>query len=433
MLDVPSVAIVERLGRVGRGDAPEPHGHHRGVGQPEDHVGLAAALGEQAPLALQAPPEGGLRQRVEDVDREHGDPRGADELDDVVGGVGRVGVEAHDDAGDDLHAVAVDAPHRLEQGHPEVLVLGHEVERVGLRRLDPAEHRDEARLAHEREHALVRGDVQRRLAREAQRVAVAHLPLDQVRQEIERGLLVADEVVVHEVDAGGAAGRDPVELGQHLLRRLEARVAPVERRDVAELARVRAPARELDVGDEVLADVDQVVGRRRELGERQPLGGLEAELALRPARVRVEILEEPVRRVAELAQVQDVGVGVELGASRHRGPAEDDGLAVSMGARDQVEDLRALDVHARGQHRVRPAEVGVRGAPRVLVHEAQLPRRGQVRGDDEKPLGRHERADAAAEERIGMLEGPEGARVGGVDAEDATAARRPIARSHASA
>ena len=38
-------------------------------------------------------------------------------------------------------------------------------------------------------------------------IPVAALPLDQVRQQLQRGLLVADEVVVHEVD--GDARRPP--------------------------------------------------------------------------------------------------------------------------------------------------------------------------------------------------------------------------------
>jgi len=143
-------------------------------------------------------------------------------------------------------------------------------------RLDAAEDRDEPRLPHERQHPLVLGDVERRLAGEPQRIPVRALPFDQVGQELERRLLVADEVVVDEVDTGRSSGHDLVELGQHLGRRLEPRILAIERGDVAELARVRAAARELDVSEEVPPDRRQVIGRHREVGQGQARGRLEA-------------------------------------------------------------------------------------------------------------------------------------------------------------
>src|SRR5260370_7158219 len=59
-------------------------------------------------------------------------------------------------------------------------------------------------------------------------------------------------------------------------------------------------------------------------------------------------------------------------------------------------------------------------------------RRPSRSGDDEEPLRRHERADALAEQRIGLLERAERARVLGVDAEDAPAIARRIRSSHGS-
>jgi len=61
--------------------------------------------------------------------------------------------------------------------------------------------------------------------------------------------------------------------------------------------------------------------------------------------------------------------------------------------------------------------VGARG-PGVLVDEARLPRLGQVGGDDQEPLRRHERARAAPEQRIRALERAERAGVPRIDEED---------------
>src|SRR5207237_10029675 len=85
-----------------------------------------------------------------------------------------------------------------------------------------------------------------------------------------RGLLVADEVVVDEVDRLRAGRAEAVQLGEHLRGLLEAGIPSVQGRDVAELAGVRAPARELDAREEVLAQGDELIGRDREGVGRAP-------------------------------------------------------------------------------------------------------------------------------------------------------------------
>ena len=88
---------------------------------------------------------------------------------------------------------------------------------------------DEERLAHLLEDLGPLGDVERRLAGEPHDVAGSLLPLDQMRQQIERRLAVADEIVVDEIDrAGHSAFAQLVEFGDDLLRRLQARIAAVE-------------------------------------------------------------------------------------------------------------------------------------------------------------------------------------------------------------
>src|SRR5205807_1735164 len=86
------VPRVEELRGVGRPNAPPPHLEHRLLGQPEPDVRLARGILEQPPLAGQPIPERRLRERVQDVDRQDRDLRGADELEDVVGRLGGVRV-----------------------------------------------------------------------------------------------------------------------------------------------------------------------------------------------------------------------------------------------------------------------------------------------------------------------------------------------------
>jgi hypothetical protein len=73
-----------------------------------------------------------------------------------------------------------------------------------------------------------------------------------MRQQIERRLAVADEIVVDEIDrVGDAAFAQLVEFGDDLLRRLQARIAAVEAGDVAEFALIGAAARILDAAEKI--------------------------------------------------------------------------------------------------------------------------------------------------------------------------------------
>jgi len=71
-----------------------------------------------------------------------------------------------------------------------------------------------------------------------------------MRQQIERGLAVADEIVIDEIDrASNAAFEQFVEFGGDLLGRFQARIAAIKSRDIAEFALIRAPARILDAAE----------------------------------------------------------------------------------------------------------------------------------------------------------------------------------------
>ena len=88
----------------------------------------------------------------------------------------------------------------FHDGNHHVVILVHRLQRHRIRRLDAAEDGDEERLAHPGQDFRALGDVERRLAGEAQHIAGLLLPFDQMRQQVERGLAVADEIVIDEID-----------------------------------------------------------------------------------------------------------------------------------------------------------------------------------------------------------------------------------------
>ena len=112
------------------------------------------------------------------------------------------------------------------------------------------------------------------------RIAVLLLPGDEMRQHLLGGLAVADEIVVDEIDHR----RMPlllahgIELGDDLLRRLQPRLPAVETGNVAELAQVGTPARELQREHQIVLQRDEVVRRDREILQRKPVLGFEADL-----------------------------------------------------------------------------------------------------------------------------------------------------------
>src|SRR5690348_7712115 len=138
-------------------------------------------------------------------------------------------------------------------------------------------------------------------------------------QEFARRLLVADEVVVDKIDRGlDAGGEQRVELGEDLLRRFKAGLTPVKRRDVAELAAIGASARKLDAADEIAAAVDPLIGRDRELGERQTLSRGKTLLRCGWPCILIDRPDQLVRCIAELAEVEIIEFGILLRRSGDR-------------------------------------------------------------------------------------------------------------------
>ena len=70
----------------------------------------------------------------------------------------------------------------------------------------------------------------------------------------------------------------------------------------------------------------------------------------------VEPLEKPQRRVAHLAAMEQVDVGIIIGRGRNRRPAQRDDLARVMRAPRDVVDAVPLDVHAGNENHVGPRE-----------------------------------------------------------------------------
>src|SRR6516225_813092 len=108
--------------------------------------------------------------------------------------------------------------------------------------------------------------IDRGLRREFERIASFLLPLLQRRKKPFERLLVADEIIVNEVDVAAVAEtKQRVELGQHLLIGLSAGNAPVQLDDVAELAIERAAARELNADISVVVRLEKLKERNRSL------------------------------------------------------------------------------------------------------------------------------------------------------------------------
>jgi hypothetical protein len=160
-----------------------------------------------------------------------------------------------------------------------------------------------------------------------------------------------------------------------------------------------------------------MIGRRRKLVQWQPLRCLEPHLYGRWRDAAVERGDQPIGGVAELADVQIIEIRVELGGAGHRGAAEHGYFSDSPGARSNVANLRALHVHAADHHDVGPGKVLAARPTDVLVDKAHRPHLGQIRGDQQQPLRRHE-SPHAAQQRIGMRKRAERRRVGRKNAQD---------------
>ena len=247
-----------------------------------------------------------------------------------------------------------------------------------------------------------------------------------MRQHIARGLPVADEIVIDEIDGRRMAAlrAHRVEFGGDLFRRLVARLPAIKVGDVAELAQERAAAGELQRAHQVSRQRHQIVGRDREIGERQTLFGLESHLLRRRRATGVEPRDQPVGAVAELPDMEVVELRIHLRRARHRGTTQRGDLAGGSRAARDVANLPGLDVHAADQDHVGPGNVGFGRGRNVLVNEADRPAFGHIGRDQQQSLRRHERTHVM-HQPVGMGKSAERRRVNRKNAQNpARAAHR---------
>ena len=410
--DLMLIARIERVRPIGHPHALAPCRQHLLVGQTEYDVGFeVVTVLDQTLLAFEPVPKRRARQRLQQIHRQQRNLRALDKFEQVLAAVRRIGVEAENDSRHHLQAVAVQRLDGFEDRHRRVVFLGDGLERHRVRRLDAAEHRFEHRFAHQRENFRPLGDVQRRFAGQRIRIAVALLPIDQVRQELPHGAPVRDEIVVDEIHrAEQPAGQHLVEFGADLRGGLESRIASVERGNVAELALVGTAAGELDAADEITAELRQLIGRDRKLGELAPLARGQHDLADRARGVLLEPREQFVGCVAHLADMQVVEIRIVFGTGRDRRAAQHNRPVERMGAAPDVLHLPPLHVHAADKHDLRPGEIVFARFFEILVDETNLPARRHGRCDHQQALRRHERANPVGQ-RVRKLERTERGRV----------------------
>ena len=237
-----------------------------------------------------------------------------------------------------------------------------------------------------------------------------------MRQQIQRGLAVADEIVIDKIDrVGDAAFAHPVQFGNDLLRRLQARVAPIEAGDVAELALIGTTARILDAAEQIFPHFRQLVGRNRKLGHRHAILGRQHHLLRGARRVARQPRDQFIGSVAEFTDMQIVERGIVIRARAHRRSADRHREIEGMRAAADVVHLLALDVHAADEHRLRPFEIFFGGGANVFVDEANRPVLRKIGRDQQQALRRHEGLDACGQ-GIGVFECT---KRGGIAREDA--------------
>ena len=204
-----------------------------------------------------------------------------------------------------------------------------------------------------------------------------------MRQERLYRLLVADEIVVDEIDVPAVTELvERLQLFQHLLRRLGPWHPAVQLDDVAELAGERTAARILHADVHVVLELEQIEARLRRLGD--------VDLVLR--RLEQALVAAGLDRGDELvddafglphhAEVRPL---VDVRTRRHVGAADGDLLAALAAQIDEVKRARLLEQHAAGQHQVGPFQILVEQLLGIAVDQADVPVGRQHGRDRDQP------------------------------------------------
>ncbi len=204
-------------------------------------------------------------------------------------------------------------------------------------------------------------------------------PLLQHRQERLDRFLVADEVVVDEIDVTAIAQLvEGFQFGQHLIVRLGTRRAAIELDDVAKFAGERATARELHADIQILLELQEVEARDRRLGDvdgkfrrhEQALA-----LALVPRR------DEFVDDAFDFAENPKIRAFIAVRTRRCVRSADDDGKTACAAHVDKAQRVQLLHQHAAGHGHIRPGEIALGQFLGIAVDEPHIPGLRQQRSD----------------------------------------------------
>src|SRR5712692_1196740 len=229
----------------------------------------------EPPFALQSPPElrvGDGRQQADHRDRYCAFTNKVYlPLKDVI----RIIIEAHDEAAQHLHPVALHFPYRVYEIAARVLTLLRLYQAFHDRGFDADKNLPESGGSHLLEQLIVVSEVHAGFRSKCKRVLVARRPFGQLRHQQPDVFLVTDKIVVDDEDLTTPANtQQRVQFGENLLIALRAWDPAVNLYDVAELTIEWTAARILYGHVAVLRELGQPEIRNRRQRERRSLWSL---------------------------------------------------------------------------------------------------------------------------------------------------------------
>src|SRR5690242_4520226 len=221
----------------------------------------------QAAFAREPTRELRVRQRVKQADHSDRNIRLLNKIDHWLRDRSLFRVEADNEAGRNRHAGAVNLVNTIADAAACILLLARCGERLLVRTFNADENSEEVAAPEHFQQFLIVRQIERSLGRELEWIIVFLDPIFERGQESLDGFLIADQIVVDEIDMAAVA--EPVksfQLGEHLRMGFGSRRAAIELDDVAELAREWATARELHADIEILVEFQKVVARNWRFG-----------------------------------------------------------------------------------------------------------------------------------------------------------------------
>src|SRR6516162_1886636 len=295
---------------------------------------------KQAAFLFKPAPKLSVRQRIQQAHHANRDRRLFDHIDHRISRRLGFAVEANDEARGNEKTGGVDGVNALRNAATRVLLLAHRDQSSGIGTLDADKHTDEIGARHQLQQFRVVGEIDRCFRCELERKIARFQPPCQFWKERLDSFLVADEVVVHEVDmAAIAQAIEFIELCEHLGIGLGARYPPVELYDVAELAGKWTAARELYADMEIVVEFQEIEARDRRLGH---IGLKFFRLELPLARARFPGLNEIVDDVFGLAHDAKIGGQIEMGTRCDSGAANDHWLPAGMAEIHNIKSVALL-------------------------------------------------------------------------------------------